>query len=169
MAWRPATILTATNVSARELYEQGIDLMRAGDRRAAYELFLLAYHSSEELTPFQRQQLQEKIRACAPGRDVQQVNGFLQAPAPREELTLQPKVLDAAVRLHTANFDRTREEVTNTIFHLVSEEWLYISRTMNIMVSDLPEPWVCQMMPLRSRGLLPSSSRFTASFTARNC
>ena len=36
-----------------------------------------------------------------------------------------------------------------------AEAWRYISRTMNIMVSDLPEPWVCQMMPLRSRGFLP--------------
>jgi hypothetical protein len=35
---------------------------------------------------------------------------------------------------------------------------------MNIMVSDLPEPCVCQMMPLRSRGLFPSSRRLTASF-----
>ena len=30
-----------------------------------------------------------------------------------------------------------------------------MARTMNIMVSDLPEPWVCQMMPLRSRRFWP--------------
>ena len=59
--------------------------------------------------------------------------------------------------------------VTNTTFHFESDGCRYISRTMNIMVSDLPEPCVCQMMPLRSRGVLPSSRRFTASFTARNC
>ena len=59
--------------------------------------------------------------------------------------------------------------VTKTTFQFESEACRYISRTMNIMVSDLPEPCVCQMMPLRSRGVLPSSSRFTASLTARNC
>ena len=44
--------------------------------------------------------------------------------------------------------------VTKTTFHCESDGCRYISRTMNIMVSDLPEPCVCQMMPLRSRGRL---------------
>jgi hypothetical protein len=49
--------------------------------------------------------------------------------------------------------------VTKTTFHLESWACRYISRTMNIMVSDLPEPWVCQMMPLRSRGVcLPATA-----------
>ena len=59
--------------------------------------------------------------------------------------------------------------VTKTTFHFESAAWRYISRTMNIIVSDLPDPCVCQTMPLRARGLRPSSRRFTARFTARNC
>ena len=35
---------------------------------------------------------------------------------------------------------------------------------MNIMVRDLPEPCVCQMMPLRSRGLFPSKQAFHGQF-----
>ena len=45
--------------------------------------------------------------------------------------------------------------VTKTTFHFEREGCRYISRTMNIMVRDFPEPCVCQMMPLRSRGVLP--------------
>ncbi len=59
--------------------------------------------------------------------------------------------------------------VTKMIFHFESEGCRYISLTMNIIVRDLPEPCVCQMIPLRSRGVFPSKRRFTASFTARNC
>ncbi len=111
---RDAMVVTANQASPQELYQQGIRQMRAGDRDAAYDLFLQAYNSSDELSNYERQQLQEKIRACAPSRKIQQVSGLLQAPSAGQ--AFEPKVLDETVRQHAAKFDRTREEVTNTIF-----------------------------------------------------
>src|SRR5690606_4128258 len=108
------SIVTAENASAQELYQQGIRQMRAGDKGAAYESFLQAYNSGEELSAHQKQQLQEKIRACAPEKAVKQASAQLEVSGP--QLDLEPKALDQVVRKNAALYDQHREEVTNTIF-----------------------------------------------------
>ena len=72
-------------------------------------------------------------------------------------------------------FSRSVRSVTMTTLKARSTGSERIARTRNTMVSDLPEPWVCQIRPPRrslspsSARVLPVRSRCSARPTARYC
>lgn len=106
----------AAGGSALEMYNQGIEFLRNGDRTAAYEAFLQAYNSGDTLDAYRRQQLQDKLRELAPRRrSIQQ--------ASNETVSLdsgsapgQTGRLDQTVQERAARFDRLRTECLNAIF-----------------------------------------------------
>ena len=59
--------------------------------------------------------------------------------------------------------------VTTTMVALASRGSRRSLVASHSIVSDLPEPWVCQTTPPRSSGLRPDSSRSTAARTALYC
>ncbi|MFG0334179.1 MAG: hypothetical protein ACF8TS_12510, partial [Maioricimonas sp. JB049] len=100
-------------VSALEMYNQGVQHLREGDRDAAYEAFLQAYHSGQRLDPYRQQQLQDKIRELAP-RGIRQVSNSASSPAPAPGFEASP--LEAAIQQQQVKYDRLRTEVLNAIF-----------------------------------------------------
>lgn len=93
------------------MYNQGVQHLREGNREAAYESFLQAYHSGQRLDPYRQQQLQDKIRELAP-RGIRQVSNSAPAPAPAFEAS----PLEAAIQQQQVKYDRLRTEVLNAIF-----------------------------------------------------
>ncbi len=100
---------------ARDLFEQGVTLLREGEREAAYQKFLQAYHSGEKLDPHRQQQLQDKLRELAPGREIQQVAGQ-SLPTLADPGAMQASHLDAAIEHQAIKYDKHRTEVMNAIF-----------------------------------------------------
>lgn len=113
---RPSTgnnLVVNADASAMDLYNQGVAFLRNGDRSAAYEAFLQAYHSGQELDPYRQQQLQDKLRELAPRRNrgvIQQAsNESLDSSQPREQF-------GQVVAEQQMKFDRLRSDSLNTIF-----------------------------------------------------
>jgi general secretion pathway protein D len=132
-ARRDNMVVTTSGGTPEELYRRGIEKLREQDRAAAYDLFLAAYNSGEQMSPHLRQQLQDKLRELSQNRGpIQQVaaQDLLSAPGHGPALaqgqgpTLAPGLgpaparnnLDAAARQHSLKYDRTRTEVLNVIF-----------------------------------------------------
>jgi len=89
--------------SAIDLYKQGVDALRQGDRAQAYNAFLAAYQTGEKLDSYRQQQLQDKLRELAPRHAIQQVNG--------EQIVEGGEAsshIDVAVQEHEAKFDKLR-------------------------------------------------------------
>jgi type II secretory pathway component GspD/PulD (secretin) len=108
----PAVVATSAQ-SALELYEQGVDCLRQGNREAAYEVFLQAYNSGEKLDNFRQQQLQDKLRELAPRRRIQQVSNEV---ASNEVQAPGGTHLDMVSQERGMRFDRLRTECLNAIF-----------------------------------------------------
>ncbi len=107
-----AMVVNSHGLSALDLYNQGVDHLRNGDRQMAYEAFLAAYQTGEKLDGYRQQQLQDKLRELAPRRDVRQASSEqedLFAPGGRG-------ALDLAAQQQALRFDRLRTEVLNSIF-----------------------------------------------------
>ena len=97
--------------SALELYNQGVDALRQGDRRHAYDAFLAAYQSGEKLDGYRQQQLQDKLRELAPRN-----NKIELASGEQVVDGGNSNQLDAAVQQHEAKFDKLRTETLNAVF-----------------------------------------------------
>lgn len=108
-----ASMVVNANASALELYNQGIAALRNGDRVAAYDAFLLAYNSGEELDAYRQQQLQDKLRELAPRRNR---NAILQASNEQYNPGQGSAHFTRAVAEEQAKFDRLRSDALNTIF-----------------------------------------------------
>ena len=80
-------------------------------------------------------------------------------------LTLPP--ISFAVR--ASCFSRSTRSLTSRILKSSRSRAARIMRATKTMVSDLPEPWVCQTTPERSSGVLPVRSRSTILCAARYC
>lgn len=101
--------------SARELYDQGVNALRQGDRVAAYQAFLAAYQTGEKLDGYRQQQLQDKLRELAPRHNqIQQVSG--EQVADGADLGGDPSLMTEAVQMNDARFDKLRTETLNTVF-----------------------------------------------------
>ncbi len=110
-----STVIQTDGRSALELYDMGVQLLRDGDRQAAYQVFLAAYESGETLDPLRQFQLEDKIQQLASSQyDVQTVSsesgdgGLGFGP---------PNPLDSEITRQSLVFDRLRTETMNTIFH----------------------------------------------------
>ena len=110
---RDSMVVRTDGLSALDLYNQGIEYLRAGNRNGAYESFLAAYQSGEQLDAYRQQQLQDKIRELSPRRQIQQASSEQQA-GPFAAPTSNP--LDVAANQQAAKFDRLRTDVLNSIF-----------------------------------------------------
>ncbi len=110
---RDAMVVRTDGMSALDLYNQGIDYLRSGERQGAYESFLAAYQSGEKLDAYRQQQLQDKIRELSPRRQIQQASNEQQA-GPFAAPTSSP--LDVAASQQAVKFDRLRTDVLNSIF-----------------------------------------------------
>ena len=105
--------------SALELYNQGIDALRQGDRHQAYQAFLAAYQlgeKGEKLDAYRQNQLRDKLRELAPRNNKIQLTGGEQTAEGAVVDASDPSQLDAAVQLHEAKFDKLRTETLNTVF-----------------------------------------------------
>src|SRR5690606_17019352 len=115
---RDSMVVTTSTGSPDALYRRGIEKLREQDRQGAYDLFLAAYNSGEEMSPNLRQQLQDKLRELGQQRgSIQQVaaQDLLSAPGPRPT-PAGAAPLDAAIQEHSLKYDRTRTQVLNAIF-----------------------------------------------------
>lgn len=108
-----AMVVRTDGLSALDLYNQGIEYLRSGERQGAYESFLAAYQSGEQLDAYRQQQLQDKIRELSPRRQIQQASSEQQA-GPFAAPTSNP--LDVAANQQAVKFDRLRTDVLNSIF-----------------------------------------------------
>src|SRR5690606_14800633 len=68
-------VIHPSGVSAQDMFLQGIQLLREGNRDDAFAVFQQAYHSGQKLNPHDQQQLEDFLRELAPnrGRDIRQV------------------------------------------------------------------------------------------------
>ena len=116
-----AEVGAGDDLSAQELFGQGLAELRRGNRVAAHKAFLAAHQSGQRLDPVTNQRLQVYLRELAPKADgkiqlaSQVADGELQVPnaaAPYEE----PSPLDAAEQQQSVKFDRLRTDTLNAIF-----------------------------------------------------
>lgn len=98
------------DASAMDNYNQGIAFLGQGDRASAYEAFLQAYHSGQELDAYRQQQLQDKLRELAPRR-----NQVIRQ-ASNETTGRGGAQFGQAVAEQQMKFDRLRSDSLNTIF-----------------------------------------------------
>jgi len=104
---RDGMVMKSVGQSAQELYDQGVGHLRDGNREAAYESFLQAYHSGEKLDTYRQQQLQDKLRELSPRRrNIQTVSNEV-ASSER---------LDAVAQQRSMEFDKLRTDCLNAIF-----------------------------------------------------
>lgn len=106
-AGRDRMVVNSNGKSAQELFDEGVNSLRGGDREGAYEFFLQAYHSGETLDTYRQQQLQDKLRELSPRRrGVQTVSNEVASSGP----------IDAVAQQRSAQFDKVRTECLNAIF-----------------------------------------------------
>ncbi|WP_139228403.1 type II secretion system protein GspD [Planctomicrobium piriforme] len=106
-AARDSMVVTSAGLSAQEMYDQGVNHLRDGNREAAYESFLAAYHSGEKLDNYRQQQLQDKLRELSPRRrGIQTVSN--EVPATGH--------IDAVAQQRSVQFDKLRTDCLNAIF-----------------------------------------------------
>jgi len=114
---RDRMVMNSAGLSAQELYEQGVNHLRDGNREAAYESFLSAYQSGEKLDNYRQQQLQDKLRELAPRRQrVQQASNQVVDGTPGQALADGSSRIDAVTQSQAVKFDRLRTECLNAIF-----------------------------------------------------
>ena len=99
------------DASAMDNYNQGIAFLGQGDRASAYEAFLQAYHSGQELDAYRQQQLQDKLRELAPRRNQNTIRQASNETSGRSGVQF-----GQAVAEHQMKFDRLRSDSLNTIF-----------------------------------------------------
>lgn len=101
-------------MSALDLYNQGIEFLRQGDRQSAFDSFQAAYQTGEKLDPYRQQQLRNKLRELDPRRNGVQLAANEEPANPFAAPSRSP--LDQAAQEHEIKFDRLRTDVMNAIF-----------------------------------------------------
>ncbi|MBX3443268.1 MAG: hypothetical protein KF774_12750 [Planctomyces sp.] len=101
-------------LTADELYRQGRQSLKNGDREAAYECFLACWQTGETLDPHRQQQLQEMLRSLSPRNEVRMASGE-SADAGLPSLGASP-IDRVQTELHV-KYDKLRTETLNSIFH----------------------------------------------------
>lgn len=109
---RRSRVVPTAGMSALDLYNQGIEFLRQGDRQAAYDSFQAAYQTGEKLDVYRQQQLQNKLRELDPRRGVQLVAN----EEPASPFGTRQSPLDQAAQEHEVRFSRLRTDVLNNIF-----------------------------------------------------
>ncbi len=101
------------SLSADEAYQTGLDKLRAGQRNEAYEYFKTAYKGQDELSSYQRQQLQSFLRDLTPRgtRGIQLASNESGSQAD----AFDPEI-NSAMQKQSVEFDRLRTEVQNAIY-----------------------------------------------------
>ena len=100
--------------SAVDLFNLGLKSLRAGQRDKAYEYFLRAHQSGQQLDRFRSQQLQDFLVTLSPrGSRIKQAAGQV----PSLELPgSEPRPIDIVADQQAAKLDKYRTEVLNATF-----------------------------------------------------
>lgn len=109
------TVIHPEGESAPDLFNIGLKALRAGQRDKAYEYFLRAHQSGQQLDRFRAQQLQDFLVTLAPRNS----KGIRQAGAqvPSVESTgIEPRPIDIVADHEAAKLDKFRTEVLNATF-----------------------------------------------------
>jgi type II secretory pathway component GspD/PulD (secretin) len=109
-------VTQSTNLSATELYNLGLRQLREKDNESAYNSFLQAYQSGQDLDLYRKQQLQDFLRDLAPRRNqnVKLLGNVVGGPSIGRDRKLGP--LEAVATQQAIQFDRLRTEALNAIF-----------------------------------------------------
>ena len=158
----PLVVTTAGGESARELYLRGIETLRQGNREGAYQLFLQAYNNGDELSRYDRQQLQDKLRALSPrsrssqSGQIQQVSGEQLLAAPGSQPTLAESPLDSAMRQQSLIHQRAHTEVMNTVFRAERLRDSEPQQAVDLLNEKIAELEASELSPEQSKSLLYS-------------
>ncbi|MAT14629.1 MAG: hypothetical protein CMJ46_05090, partial [Planctomyces sp.] len=99
-------------LTATQLFDHGVKLMQSGKRTEAYNAFLKAYQSGDQLDQFRARNLPELLQATAPARK----GPIEQTTAVQDFEPEIPDQLNLAAQEEVVRFDRLRTEVMNATF-----------------------------------------------------
>ncbi len=112
-------VVSPNGVSAKELYMIGLQRLSEGDRDAAYDSFLQAYNTGQQLDPRSNQQLQDFLRALAPRKSKRKRGNRIQQVGFTDRTGSNPATpgseIDDAERQMAVQYDRLRSETLNSI------------------------------------------------------
>ncbi|HUG91791.1 MAG TPA: hypothetical protein VML55_13215 [Planctomycetaceae bacterium] len=119
--YRPADldVVRPSGPSATELFNEGLAQLRQGQRDLAYESFLAAHRSGQQLDPHRAQQLQDFLRDLRPRQNA--LRQFADAAQPGAAVPAGassdgPGGLFAVEQQRAIQYDRLRTETLNAIF-----------------------------------------------------
>lgn len=110
------TTIHPSGVSAENLYNEGRNQLRQGNRNGAYQAFLEAWQSGQKLDPYKSQQLQDYLRELAPRRQQTiQLTGAESSSVPGSPSFNTTRPIDVAAQREQLKFDRLRTEIQNAV------------------------------------------------------
>lgn len=110
------TTIHPSGVSAENLYNEGRNELRRGNRDGAYQAFLQAWQSGQKLDPYKSQQLQDYLRELAPRRQQTiQLTGAESSQVPGSPSFNTTRPIDVAAQREQLKFDRLRTEIQNAV------------------------------------------------------
>ena len=115
----PATpVISANGASGLELYNRGMQHLRDGDTDLAYQAFLAAHQTGEQLDPHRTQSLQDKLRELAPQANRIRLAANEHRAGSNDPFATGSRLggLETADKQQSAQYDRLRTETLNAIF-----------------------------------------------------